>query len=128
MENEWDEKLKRYRQKWTTPETRLLTESTLDACRKYDCMAFRPETVLPLGNMWPTGVTVETIATRHLWKCCTEQDYKVKSPTRLEAGDWNVLRAQGCFMSGQQHGVPNQGKQTDDGWEYKVVSFCDSSD
>jgi hypothetical protein len=106
------------------------TQESIDNYNKYRCCAVEVLTQKPAPKEWPEGVVVENLGgSDRGYRCYAEVDYKVTSPVELTEDDFDILRAQGCFMSGQEHGSVCGHKVNDDGThEYRCRSICDSSD
>lgn len=111
------------------PATRLMNSDGLASHKKYTSHSFTPLEEWSLGRLWPPGVTISASPEGQPWNCCRTQNYVVNSPVELTDRDFEVLRAQGCFMSGQECGIVGHSEQLPDGsWEYQCRSLCDSSD
>lgn len=124
----WDGETKQFQPKGE-PATRLMNAAWLESHKKYSSHSFKPVEETSLGRLWPQGVTIAASEVGQPWNCCRTQDYEVSSPVELTDRDFVVLRAQGCFMSGQECGVVQRGeKQPDGSWKYQCRSLCDSSD
>ena len=110
------------------PETRfeLMSEDQFLAMKKqnewYTVMASTK-----IGKMWPFNTTVKKVSESHS-SCYAKCHYEVKSPEELNDYHFQVLRAQGCFMNGQECGKVISKSQDADGYTYVVRSICDSSD
>jgi hypothetical protein len=84
--------------------------------------------VVSIGKLWPKGVTVQHIGTHSPYRSYAKASYLVTSPEELSEHDQEVLRAQGLFMRGQEHGIFHSPKAVGQGFEYTVISVCDSGD
>ena len=80
-----------------------------------------------LGKLWPEGTTVELVGSS-AGRCLMTASYAVKSPVELTDKDFELLRAQDCFMNGQEHGLVQSHNVVDGVHVYHVYSLCDSSD
>lgn len=111
-----------------TQSVEIMSESTLEHYRKYNTYWHTILDAEPLGPLWPEGVTVLQTSSTTPFRCCHEAKYLVKSPRLLTDEDKEVLRAQGCFMSGQEEGSFSDPSTVEGGFEYIAKSFCDSGD
>jgi len=103
-----------------------MTGAALEWARKYPGPV--PLDATPVGALWPEGAVVECTGTASPYRCYTEAFYTIRSPKMLTSEDIDILRAQGCFMSGQECGNLRYSKTLDNGFEYYLRSVCDSSD
>lgn len=84
--------------------------------------------VEPLGILWPNGTTVTEINVNTPFRSYVEVEYEVKSPFPLSEKDFEILRAQGCFMVGQEYGLIRKTWESDGIYHYLCRSVCDSGD
>lgn len=112
----------------------LMTQKDLDS-RKMYAGAYPREKIIStesIKQIWPNpSVIVEHLGSSDRgWRCYSEASYSIKSDTRLTEEDMDILRAQNCFMGGQECGSVNleQFDIKDGLYCYTARSVCDSSD
>jgi hypothetical protein len=105
-----------------------VTKEVLDVIVNYTEFYGKVFSIVEVGKQWPEGTTVETIELSTSRPSCTRATYRVFSPRELTDFDKETLRAQGCFMDGQERGVFSEPKAVDNGYEYMAYSVCDSGD
>lgn len=106
----------------------LGTEQTVKHYQSYPTH-YTVADVKPSDERWPEGVTVETTGRRTPFRCYVEAIYAVTAPRELTDFEFQLLRAQGAFMGGQQEGaVMGEPVQKDGVWTYTCMSICDSGD
>lgn len=105
-----------------------MTQERIDQCRKYECCGAEVLEALPYQHDWPKGVVVEETKSSS-GRCYAEVHYAVTSPRELTDDDFDVLRAQGAFMNGQECGLVCGKSVSPEGIHtYRLRSICDSSD
>lgn len=109
-------------------ETYHATQETIDYLTKY-----RKDTKITdmseCNTLWPNDTVVNLKGSSYR-NCYATASYEIVSSERLTESDLSVLRAQGCFMSGQETGICNtESYQEIDGkYIYSASSVCDSGD
>ena len=108
--------------------SKFATQETIDLYRHYEAYGVEVCSQERAPRDWPTGTTIEIIKS-HEGRCYPEVLYRVESPVALREEDFAILRAQSCFMGGQETGVLQNLEALDDGTcIYYLRSICDSSD
>ncbi len=102
-----------------------------ETIKEYENPAYRTDVVLleDLGKAWPKGAEVELLS-RSGRNCYLREKYLVTADARLTEEDMEILRAQGCFMGGQETGLIDLNDYTlcNGRFTYEAHSVCDSSD
>lgn len=109
--------------------TKMITEDELK-CMEVQSRLYAIEKAEDLGVIWPAGAVVEVIHSYSSHRGYSRAEYEIRSPAPLTEDDLDVLRAQGCFMSGQSTGSCDLGKGAivNGKFVYSAVSIRDSGD
>lgn len=107
----------------------LMTKDTVDFYEKYYKNSVKIIESVNLGKLWPNNCTVE-VTESYSRNCYSRQYYQIKSDNPLTEYDIDILRAQGCFMSGQVCGAVdiNKPEIINNKYCYFANSICDSGD
>ena len=110
----------------TTPITSIVREGRLNDIKKessyYTFISAEPALI-----MWPADAEVK-VTSQSSRNCYSEVHYEVTCSSQLTDKDFDILRAQNCFMGGQECGLLRFYKLVDGVHTYSLRSVCDSSD
>ena len=105
------------------------TQDRIDSYNKYECCNVQVVKQTPAPKNWPDCSVVVEGSSGLAGNCYRTGSYTVTSRVALTDDDFEILRAQGAFMSGQETGVVCGHEELPDGThKYICRSTCDSSD
>jgi len=104
------------------------TQETIDFIRKYHTRTDIID-IVAVDALWPKNAVIELTSSSYR-SCYATAGYKITADDLLTEDDLAVLRAQDCFMSGQETGLCNINTYeiVNDKYVYSAHSVCDSGD